>query len=205
MIYELNLPHPSKSLYSDVEKTISKLVLSDSAKNWLDNFHDNKVNSAHHLFTVSPNLDAQVQYEFGKFFTYPIIAAVGIMVNKTNSITSLPPHIDRARALGINYYINLGGDDVKTCFYDIEAPSARVEAINLKYTQVHKKHECQFEQSKWYAYNVCAAHSVENIVSLRSFLIIEIMGPYGRDNYRIENLVNDNYSHTNPIQMRSLI
>lgn len=205
MIYELNLPQPSESLISNVRNTISNLALSDSAKIWLDKFHDNKVNSAHHIFTVTPNLDEQVQYEFGKFFTHPIIAAVGIMANKTVSLTSLPPHIDRARALGINYYINLGGDNVKTCFYDLEAPTARVEAINLKYTQVYKKHECQFEQNKWYAYNVCTAHSVENIVSVRSFLIIEIMGPFGRENYRIENFISDNDSHSNPIEMRCLL
>ena len=195
MIYELTLPKPSNKLLLSVEDHFKKLSLDLSRKQWLDEFNNNKINAVPHDFAVVPELQQLVNEEYGNFFKYDLFAAVGVMKNLSENPACLPPHIDRGRTLAINYYIELGGDKVSTCFYDIEAPTARTESINLKYTQVNKKQEIVFQKNKWYAYDVCVAHSVENIIDTRLFLILGVLTPAGHNNYRVKDLVADNQNN----------
>lgn len=195
MIYELTLPKPSNKLLLLVED-FNKLKLDLYKKQWLEEFNNNKINAVTHQFAAVPELQQLVNEEYSKFFKYDLFVTVGVIKNLSQYPACLPPHIDRTRALTINYYIELGGDQVSTCFYDIEAPTARTEPINFKYTQVNKKQEIVFQKNKWYAYDVCVAHSVENIINTRLFLTLGVMPPTGYDNYRIKNLVEDNQNNT---------
>ena len=175
MIYQLNLPHPSQQLLDQVEKFVNDTTLDPDNKRWLDEFHNNTINASQHLFTLAPTLTDQLRLEYSKFFTTPIHAVVGIMKN-TNStqLACQPPHIDRGRTLAINYYIELGGNDVSTWYYNTVNNVKSNVSQNYLYTEVDPVGQYIFEKNKWYAYEVSQCHSVENIKTTRYFLSIMV-------------------------------
>lgn len=175
-VIKICLPKPSSEMILNVKNRAQDLVCDPDKKRWMDEFHHNKINAVLHHFDSPEWLTELVQKEYQKFFPrHRIGGMLGIMTNAGTVPACLPPHCDRSRAVGLNYFIELGGSQVRTVFYD------RVEKIvgvgkNLSYDQLTAIEEHVFEQN-WYCYNVNRYHSVENIESTRLFLAIRLVRP----------------------------
>ena len=190
LVYQLDLPAPSTELMSEVKKFVAESILNPDNKNWLDQFH-NFNNSALHLFTLVDTIAPMVQREFGSYFSNTeIMGLIGIMKNSdTMKPACQPPHIDRYRALAINYYIELGGNDVQTSFYNLENITQSSQAQNFQYSQVSKIGHCIFDKNTWYAYNVSQCHSIENLLTTRYFLAL--VPKSNTANYKLADLLDN--------------
>jgi hypothetical protein len=187
-IYQLDLPTPNQQLLELVNKFVSTVELDSSSKEWLDQFHHNKINSALHRFATDQEITDSIKDQYSKFFPdFEFRSIIGIMKSANGSPACQPPHIDRRRALAINYYIDLGGDQVTTSFYDFNDEVHPDASSNFQYTDFKKLGHCVFEKNQWYAYNVSQCHSVENITGTRYFLSI---CPMNASNYKIDNLMD---------------
>jgi len=175
-VIEINLPTPSVDLISTVKQFADSFVCDPDKKRWLDEFHHNKINSVLHHFDSPDFLTQLIRQEYQEFFPHHVIGGMmGIMKNAKDIPACLPPHCDRSRAVGLNYFIDLGGNSVKTVFYDRVEKIVGV-GINIPYDEIVPVEEHQFKQS-WYCYNVNRCHSVENIESTRLFIAIRLVRP----------------------------
>lgn len=199
-VYQIDLPLPSQQLIATVNDYVTSVNLLQSSKEWLDEFHHNKINSALHLFSTDDNITALVNHEYGKFFPgVNLVSVIGIMKNSSpDSPACQPPHIDRYRALAINYYINLGGDQVQTSFYDYEESTQITESKNFQYSDFKKIGHCIFDKQHWYAYNVSQCHSIENITDTRYFLSIALADNPG---YKVDDLLNNTSIKGKPVNL----
>jgi hypothetical protein len=171
---KINLPAPSTMLIDAVQSYADSYACDPDNKRWLDEFHGNKFNSVLHYFGNPDFLTQLIKDEFQSFFPHHEISGLmGIMKNTQDTPACLPPHCDRSRAIGLNYFITLGGNDVKTMFYDRVEPIVGV-ATNILYTEVNPIEQYVFKQD-WYCYNVNRCHSVENIESTRLFIAIKLV------------------------------
>lgn len=171
IVVQLNLPAPSDTLVTYVSDIVSNTKLNVDGKYWIDR-QQNIDNSAEHLFFVEPRLDLLVREEFGEFFNRPIGGLIGIMRNNGDTPYAVQtPHVDRGRALGINYYIELGGNNVTSSFYDHVETTNPAKAKNFTYQDVADKKlgSIIFAKNQWYAFDVCRCHSIENIQTKRYF------------------------------------
>lgn len=188
-IYQLELPHPSISIIDCVNRYVDNLILDTSKKEWLDQYHHNSINSALHSFTTNEELTQLINDEYGRFFPdIDIMSVVGVMRSADKTPACQPPHIDRRRSLAINYYFDLGGQDVTTSFYDFSDTIQIDASSNFQYNDFKKIGHCIFDKNQWYAYNVSRCHSVENITGTRYFLSI---CPKDNTTYKVENLINN--------------
>jgi hypothetical protein len=196
-VIQIDLPDPSTRLLKIVQEYADLYLCDPDKKRWLDEFHNNKINSVLHHFDSPEFLTQLIREEFQHIFPkHKISGMLGIMKNIKNIPACLPPHCDRSRAVGLNYFITLGGDNVQTVFYD------RVESIvgvatNIPYSEVHPIEQHVFRKS-WYCYNVNRCHSVENVESTRLFIAIRLVRPEFDNNldfeYTMSNFQQD-YSH----------
>ena len=200
-IYKLNLPPPSGPLIALLEDLARSTALDIKGKKWLDE-QNHSGNSAEHLFFMSDPVTEMVQQEFGMYFQAPIMALVGIMRSSDGKPANQPPHTDRARALAINYFVQLGGDHVTTTFYDIVERPQLSHARNFTYQEAraHQQGSVVFEQDNWYAFDVCRCHSIENITSTR--LLVSIILREHMQDYTAKDLARD---HPNLIAARLLV
>lgn len=170
-VFRLELPAPAPEFLTQVQQHIQAVQLDPDNKRWLDQFHNNTVNSALHLFAQADALTQSLRDQYQRYFhQHSIDCCIGIMKNTGNGLACLPPHVDRARALAINYYVELGGDRVSTVFYDLVCPISD-SATNIPYGTVTPVDQYVFDTG-WYAYGVNRCHSVENIESVRTVLIV---------------------------------
>lgn len=174
-VIKLNLPAPSSELINTIQNYADSFVFDPDKKRWVDEFHDNTVNSVLHYFDSPDFLNQLIREEFQKFFPqHKIGSVIGIMKNAEDTPACLTPHCDRGRAMAITYFITLGGNNVSTVFYN------RVETIgtvstNLRYNEVSPVEDYVAEQDQWYCYSVNRCHSVENITSTRLFIAIRLV------------------------------
>jgi hypothetical protein len=191
MYVTLNLPAPSTTLINLISEYVNNTQLDIDNKRWLDEFHNNKINSVLHLFQEPPDLvKNQSIAEYQLFFPkHTITSTIGIMKNISGTIGCLPPHIDRKRALAINYYVDLGGDSVETVFYNLTL-AIRGLAYNIPYDETGGVVAKEIFKSGWHAYDVNQCHSVENIETTRVLLTILLTG----NSNGVDNEVAFNYS-----------
>jgi hypothetical protein len=183
----LRLPPPSAELKSQIQTCIDGIDLDPDRKLWLDEFH-NGINSTLHIFDRAEFLDDKLCIEYQKFFpNRKICLVIGIMKNSGSAPACQPPHIDRGRALAVNYYLELGGQSVDTVFYDKTSVAGEV-AQNLRYQDVQEINRHRLKSDTWYAYDVWRCHSVENIEATRSFFSIAFLDKHG---YNMEDLYKD--------------
>jgi len=175
-VIKIDLPHPSQQLIATVQEYADLYQCDPDKKRWLDEFHDNKINSVLHHFDSPDFLTQLVREEFQQFFPkHRIGGMMGIMKNVKDIPACLPPHCDRSRAVGLNYFITLGGSQVRTVFYDRVEPIVGV-GRNIPYAEITPVEQHIFSQS-WYCYTVNRCHSVENIESTRLFMAIRLVRP----------------------------
>ena len=174
-VIRVTLPLPSSELISIVQDYAKVYVCDPDKKRWLDEFHNNEINSVLHHFDSPEFLTQLLRKEYQHIFPHHKIGGMlGIMKNINGSSACMPPHCDRSRAVGLNYFITLGGNNVQTLFYDQVQPIIGV-ATNIPYAEVNPIEQHVFDQTSWYAYNVSRCHSVENIESTRLFIAIRLV------------------------------
>ena len=184
---KINLPKPSIELINTVKNCADSYVFDPNKKQWLDNFHNNKINSVLHYFDSPEFLTQLLKKEYQHIFTrHKIGGMIGIMKNAQDIPACLPPHCDRSRAVGLNYFITLGGNNVQTMFYNRTENIVGV-AKNIPYSEIIPVEQHVFKQD-WYCYNVNRYHSVENIESTRLFIAIRLV--------RLELTENVDYEYT---------
>ena len=88
--------------------------------------------------------------------------------------------------MGINFYIDLGGDNVSTVFYDKHDPEDDlVGGHNARYEDLTKVSEHFCNDSTWYVFDTRQYHSVENIESTRVMLTISLRGVNAKDIHKV--------------------
>lgn len=171
-IVKLNLPTLPDSTKTKVRLMSNKFAHDNNRRLWLNEFHNNQVNSVNHDYVLSPELDDEVRKVYGEYFNEPFVTMIGVQRNVTDQLACTPVHCDRGRRTAINFFIESGGDNVKTSVYDhIRDDSDDLnEALNLQYNLVTKLNSYHLKNDTWYAFSVQQGHSVENIETLRIFL-----------------------------------
>lgn len=171
MLTTLRLPQLPSEIKTKARLLSNQLAHNDSSRQWLNDFHGGTVSAVNHTYDLIPTLDQEIKNLYSEYFNEPIIPMIGVQRNVGKVLGCTPPHCDRARNLAINYYIDLGGENVTTNFYNYQrTDSDRTAAENLRYDQVELVESHQLTTDTWYAFNVQQCHSVENIETLRIFI-----------------------------------
>lgn len=180
-LYKIDLPMPSEELVElgkEVILTAIKYAKSLDAK-WLNEFHGNGTDSVSHYFgshLESMELTNRIQQEYSHCFPGVELGSYyGIMRGDyatTGKLKTQPPHVDGSRNVNLNYYVELGGDDVQTWFYDVIGPMDRTEPVHYKKTEIDSLGYCKFNTKEWYLFNGNQCHSVENVKTDRYFFAI---------------------------------
>lgn len=195
MYAKLNLPEPSHELLEMIKKDAFIAPINPDNKRWLDEFHNGTINSALHLFyDAGEYINNRLREEFQQFFpNHKLRMIIGIMQGTVDQPTCHPPHIDRARALAVNYYIELGGEEVTTVFYNLVQP-IRGESYNIRYDQTNGCYSQTIFNKGWYAYDVTRCHSVENLQGTRLFFAIRLISDSTQDTdhyYSLKDLLQE--------------
>lgn len=174
-VFRINLPLPSPELISTVQNYASSIAFDPDKKRWLDEFHSNTINSSLHHFDSPEFLTQLIRQEYQHIFPkHKLGGMIGIMSNANDTPACLPPHCDRGRAVGLNYFITLGGSDVQTVLYDREETIVGV-AKNISYSEITPIETQIFDQDSWFCFNTSRYHSVENLESTRLFIAIRLV------------------------------
>ena len=179
MIYTLQLPKPSNDLINLIKSIALDRPVNIISRNWHSSIQGPNINCAAGDFFSDKKISSLAIQEFQPLFKYSIHATIGIIHN-TNPLksASYPPHTDKVRTASINFYIELGGNNVKTIFYDKKDLESEETKI-LPYKDVSAQQEYVFDTDTWYLLNSRNFHSVENINTTRiifglSFINIKI-------------------------------
>jgi hypothetical protein len=176
MIHKIDLPNPSNELITQVKKYAVEAPINYSSVEWHKTIQNGKVNCASGYFFTQPSVTELALTEFAGFFTTKITPMIGVLSNiNDRSVASYPPHTDRTRTMTLNYYIDLGGENVSTVFYTkkddtILEPDFKV----FTYEQVDPICSLNLSSNIWYALNVQKIHSVENINTTRIMLALSL-------------------------------
>lgn len=171
MIVKLNLPQLPSTIKTAVRLLSNNLAHNDPSRHWLNQFHNESINAVNHGYELVPSINELVREAYGEFFKEPIHAMIGVQRNVTDQLACSPPHCDRGRHVAINYYIDLGGQNVTTCFYNYHRDDTNpAEAINLTQSSVQKISSHLLVNDSWYVFDAQQCHAVENIETLRIFL-----------------------------------
>lgn len=198
-VIKINLPPPSELIISQVTNFVDNFEFNKDKKRWLDEFHSYTINSCLHHYDSPAWLTELIRPEFQDYFPdHRISGMIGIMsASEKNVPACMSPHCDRSRAVGLNYFIELGGDKVETVFYDVVKKIVGV-STNLLYNQVNPIEKYIVPEPGWYGYRVERCHSVENLKSRRVFVAIRIAKKnVGSDldfDYNIDEFCHD-YPH----------
>ena len=169
MIYTLQLPKPSDDLINLVKSIALDRPINVSSRNWHSSIQGPDINCAAGDFFSNDNITLMAKEEFQSLFNKRINATIGVIHNVNPlALASYPPHTDRVRTTSINFYIDLGGDNVSTVFYDRQdLISDTVGGNVLPYKEVSAQQEYFFKANTWYLMNSRNFHSVENIKTTR--------------------------------------
>lgn len=86
------------------------------------------------------------------------------------------PHIDDVskRRHGLQFLLKAGGDNVKTAWYDPKEQFKDLPIIDyscVPYSKIDLKAETCLEENSWYWMKFDSIHSIENLQSLRIFIV----------------------------------
>ena len=192
---ELNLPAPSSSIIEQINNWANTVQFNADNKRWLEEFHNGAITAPLHLLGVKDkNITEQMILEFQKFFPkHRITSTVCIMKNIDNTPSCMPPHIDRGRALAINYFVDLGGDQVETIFYNFKKSVKDSESSNIQFDQTGGVNTKTVFTRGWHAFAADQCHAVDNIITTRIFTTIRILTSDAETevNYNLDCLIKD--------------
>lgn len=178
MRLKLSLPQPSEELISTCLKLATISSMRDACKlKWFTDINSNS-NSTAHQFQTNDTLIKLALKEYQEFFPTEILTPTSIIFsNITSKVASYPPHSDLNRYVALNFYLNAGGENVTTVFYDkhdgYEINGGKLHPYtDLKIDSVYK-----FDINTWYALSVRQVHSVENITNDRIMFALGFYEP----------------------------
>ncbi len=125
-------------------------------------------------------LDEQVtdlgRRQFQQYFPYKLFPGIGLIKNTSpDTLASYCPHTDKVRTVCINYYIEAGGQNVTTVFYDKEDLIDDLVGSHMAaYKDLNKIKEQYFNENIWYMFGTRRFHSVENIEGVRIILTLSL-------------------------------
>jgi hypothetical protein len=185
MFNKLRLPKPSEQLVSLIRTLATARPIDDAVLAWHKTQQPKDINCAAGDFFSDPSLAELALIEYKDFFNVEVYPIIGIMQNTEKTPASYPPHSDKLRNVGINYYIELGGDDVPTVFYDkIDPISDKVGGHVLSYAELPTiTNQIVFKKNEWYMLPSRQYHSVENIETMRIVFSFMYVG-------EVENFIN---------------
>lgn len=177
MLYKIFLPKPSSSLIDLTRHYALAEPIDALALDWHKKIQNPTVNCAAGSFFMKSEITDIVKQEYQKFFTKEIFPIIGVMTNTVKNLpASYPPHSDRVRTVGINYYIDLGGDNVQTIFYDKHDPlTDKIGGHVEPYENLKSLSTIKFTKDIWYAIDTRHYHSVENIMTKRYLLSLSFI------------------------------
>ena len=179
MIITLTLPKPSDILIDAVRTAANNRPINYQSQQWHKNLQPSHKNCAAGDFFEDQLVNDLVASEYQKYFTEPITPLVGVIHNTESTPASYPPHSDRVRIVGVNYYIDLGGDNVETVFYNkVDPEDDNIGGHVLSYDNLPEVHSIEhFTSGPWYALAARRYHSVENILTSRCLLTLCVKSP----------------------------
>jgi hypothetical protein len=177
MFNKLCLPKPSEQIVSLVRSLATARPIDESALAWHKKQQPKDINCVAGEFFPDTAFAELVLAEYKDFFNLEVYPLIGVLQNVEVTPACYPPHSDRLRNVAINYYIELGGDDVTTVFYDKTDPiDDKVGGHVLSYDDLPTiTNKITFKKNEWYILPSKQYHSVENIETMRimiSFLYI---------------------------------
>jgi hypothetical protein len=171
-IVRLNLPKLPTELVTKIRLISNLLAHNNQSREWINNFHNNQINAVNYHSEFLIELQDSISSLYAEYFKDPILASTIILRNATGALSVSPPHCDRGRYTVINYLIDSGGEDVQTHFYDHIRTNDVSAAENLNYNQVKLTNRYRLEEGNWYCWNAQQCHSVEQLETLRIFLVL---------------------------------
>lgn len=129
-------------------------------------------NATFDMYPVQPN-NAEL-HDWIVQHVYPNCASpmrLTIFHNTSSSING--PHTDTQRVLILNYFLDLGGDDVWTTWYrDKTRDSLILEGsyYSMNYNDLEPLERVKFEKHKWYLLNGRVPHSIDGMTGSRLYL-----------------------------------
>lgn len=167
---KVNLPKPSITFLNTIRS-----VVSNELPNFEPGYEYLKPGLADSMYFTNLISDLG-KNEYQHFFDEKILVFAMIIrpepwINSAEKYinSSYPPHHDHERTMGINYYIESGGDNVKTVMYNETKYNNDIPNLP-RYDQVTVMQEYRTEPNTWYAIEGSRFHSVENIESDRLIL-----------------------------------
>lgn len=193
MIYTINLPRPSDDLIQMVRKYAFERPINYSAMRWGEDQQPAGTNVAAGEFWVQPEVASLALQEYQHLFTNALIPAIGIIHNVKETPASYPPHSDNSRrTVGINFYTDLGGDDVRTIVYD-KIDNDPINGHVLSYSELPPiLQSVKTTNTEWFTLSTKHYHSIENIKTSRCMLSLSIMNmPFKIFEYKYKSLFSD--------------
>jgi hypothetical protein len=172
MFTKLNLPKPSEQLSKIVLDIANSQPINHSMIDWHNKQQTSEFNIVSGDFVYRPDLGERFMLEYSSV-NIPMSPLVGILRNTKDpsNLACYPIHCDRVRTIAINYYIDLGGSNVETSFYnEYNDPSDIVGGYVLPYSKHKPISKYQTDKDTWYFFNTKQYHSVENIETTRIIL-----------------------------------
>lgn len=192
MLRHISLPKPSDTLTNLVKRHATIAPINHSSLSWHSTVQNHKVNCVEGSFFKVPEVYSMAKDEYQQYFKVEITPIVGRLINTNpTSTASYPPHIDKSRSTAINFYIDEGGDNVETVFYQPYNSLNNYPGKVLTYDDVQPIARYVLPKHAWYALDVRKFHSVENIKTIRIMLALSF---YDVEFKNIDNiLVSPNY------------
>jgi hypothetical protein len=183
MIHQINLPRPSDKLINLIKTVAENQPTNFGGQQAHIDIQSQGVNCAAGEFFNHSEVTELALSEYQHYFYNNITPLIGILRNTRNDMPACyAPHSDRVRSVGINFYIDLGGDNVSTVFYDKHDPEDDLQGgHNARYEDLTKVSEHFCNDSTWYVFDTRQYHSVENIKTTRVMLSISLRGISAKD------------------------
>jgi hypothetical protein len=197
-----NLPHPNPEILKFILRYMNeaKNKFEIDYQSTLTEIYQNKENIILGANIRNETVTAMVQEQYQKYFDCPISSCFDYFINTNpeQGVACLPPHVHHVRTLALNYFFDIGGTDVRTCFYSRKIVDlfpkekwggylSREDVTPYKYMIT--------ENNKWYAHPILVPHSVENVLTSRIFLAIQFVPTYDMSDLVLEKKLE--YSNVN--------
>lgn len=181
VLHLTNLPAPSAEIQEYVRNKIAEITANTESP-----WHDFKNTVTEQLYpernivlaTEAADDDvfiSMVSAQYQDYFEKLISATYCSFTNLGETPACIGVHNHWRRTLALNFFLDQGGSEVRTCFYeqkpDVELPIEEFRNY-YKYEDMALKRYFVAEQNKWTVFDAKIPHSVENIESTRIYMTI---------------------------------
>ena len=187
----LNLPLPSTALVTAALVAANNTIIGTGIGSELKSFSDTllgKTGSVNQNMAVDETVTQLAVKEYASFFPGEIFRPTVLIFrnsNIDNTNAYMVPHSDIVRTFAINFYIELGGSNVKTIFYTKQDNYLKWQGKSYSYDGLIVENEYITVGNQWYALDARKVHSVENIETNRIVLGLS----FYESNQRYENFI----------------